>query len=390
MVSHSSMLTDKLYKNVETALAQKKNQDKYRENLDKYLSANSDKYFINGPGERPIFSDSNINAYIQLIGLDTLTIKRTLKETKSIGSNWNIMNNPFNTANALATRYSIIKKNDELIKLSQWYLLVAFYPSIHSKYFKYGVNQACMDYTINNLSDKYRIKQLKSLWAALTEMASTAYALHKDNLARGEDLDYVKYIQDVHTRMNSLIQNIAVKYYDNHKNQRFLETEFESFDEDNYHEADSNSYQITKITNNVVNHLCMHGADMKLVELAAKSTSVSTNEMRNYCNTLIDEKHRTDISQIVESILFVYLFNTDGQTHSTSDIGTNDFMYYCLQMYKKSNTVDKNIIRVKDILNKWLVDVGVIGKNGRGSSTILQFKKAFFTFFVMSIQKYWK
>ena len=221
-------------------------------------------------------------------------------------------------------------------------------------------------------------------------MASTAYALHKDNLARGEDLDYVKYIQDVHTRMNSLIQNIAVKYYDNHKNQRFLETEFESFDEDNYHEADSNSYQITKITNNVVNHLCMHGADMKLVELAAKSTSVSTNEMRNYCNTLIDEKHRTDISQIVESILFVYLFNTDGQTHSTSDIGTNDFMYYCLQMYKKSNTVDKNIIRVKDILNKWLVDVGVIGKNGRGSSTILQFKKAFFTFFVMSIQKYWK
>ena len=157
MASHSSMLTDKLYKNVETALAQKKNQDKYRENLDKYLSANSDKYFINGPGERPIFSDSNISAYIQLIGLDTLTIKRTLKETKSIGSNWNIMNNPFNTANALATRYSIIKKNDELIKLSQWYLLVAFYPSIHSKYFKYGVNQACMDYTINNLSDKYRI-----------------------------------------------------------------------------------------------------------------------------------------------------------------------------------------------------------------------------------------
>ena len=61
MASHSSMLTDKLYKNVETALAQKKNQDKYRENLDKYLSANSDKYFINGPGERPIFSDSNIN-----------------------------------------------------------------------------------------------------------------------------------------------------------------------------------------------------------------------------------------------------------------------------------------------------------------------------------------
>ena len=94
MASHSSTLTDKLYKNVENALSQKKNQDKYREDLDKYLSANSDRYFIIGPGERPIFSDSNINNYIQLVGLDSLTIKRTLKESKNIGANWNIMNNP--------------------------------------------------------------------------------------------------------------------------------------------------------------------------------------------------------------------------------------------------------------------------------------------------------
>lgn len=389
MASNSS-ISDKLYGNVESALSQKKIQERYKQDLDKYLAANSNKYFIIGPGERPIFSDSNINNYIQTIGLDTPSVKKALKEAKNIGSNWNIMNNPFNVCNAMATRYFTIKKNEDFIKLSQWYLLVALYPSLHSKYFKYGVNQACMDYTINNLSDKYRIKQVKSLWAALTEMIVTAYALHKDNLIKGTDMDYVKYVQDVHTRMNSLIQNIAVKYYDNHKNQRFLEKEFESFEEDNYHEADSNSYQIVKITNNVVNHLCMHGADMKLVELAAKSTSVSVNEMRNYCNTLIDERHREDIHNITESILFVYLFNTDGEVHSTSDIGTNDFTYYCLQMYKKSNTVDKNIIRIKDILQKWLIDVGVIGKNGRGSSTILQFKKAFFTFFVMSIQKYWR
>lgn len=387
-VDHSS-ITHKLYESVEKSLSIKAKQDTYKENIDKYMAANVDKYFIVGPGDRPIYSDVQINTYIQLCGLTPDAIKQALKESDKVGSGWNIMNNPFNTANVLATRYFAIKKKPEFIKLSEWYIIVSMYPSIHSKYFKYGVNEACMAYTINNLSDKYKIKQLKSLWAAMTDMIHTAYQLHEKNIIEGEDIAYVKYIQDVHTRLNSLIRNIANEYYANHDNRKYLETEFESFDEDNYHEADSNSYEIDRIANNVVNQLVIHGPDMKLVELSAKSANVSVNQLRTYTLTLINGKHRKDIWDITEALLFLYLFNDDGESHSVAQIRTNDFMLYCLKVYKRSNTTNKNVIKIKAILDRWIDEVGVKDETNR-APTIMNYKKALYTFFVFSIEKYGK
>ena len=220
-------------------------------------------------------------------------------------------------------------------------------------------------------------------------MIHTAYQLHEKNIIEGEDIAYVKYIQDVHTRLNILIRNIANEYYANHDNRKYLETEFESFDEDNYHEADSNSYEIDRIANNVVNQLVIHGPDMKLVELSAKSANVSVNQLRTYTLTLINGKHRKDIWDITEALLFLYLFNDDGESHSVDQIRTNDFMLYCLKVYKRSNTTNKNVIKIKSILDKWIDEIGVKNETNRGP-TIMNYKKALYTFFVFSIEKYGK
>ena len=61
-------------------------------------------------------------------------------------------------------------------------------------------------------------------------------------------------------------------------------------------------------------------------------------------------------------------------------------MIYCLQIYRRSNTTDKNIIKIKAILDKWLKDLGLMDKTNR-TATIVSFRKALFTFFVMEIQK---
>lgn len=389
MADNNSTITKSIFDKVSKSLSNKDILKMYKENIDRYLANNTDKYFIIGPGERPIYSTDRMNEYIALCGLTREDVVSTLKSSKNIGSNWVIMNDPFNTANALATRHFAISKNAEYLKITQWYLIVSLYPSLHYKYFKYGTNNACMQYTINNLSDKYKIKQLKSLWATLTDSVSTAFQLHEKNIITGDDVAYVKYIQDVHTRMNSLLKNIAAEYYKNYESQRFLETEYENFDEESYHEAESNSYDIERITNNVVVHLVTHGADMKLVELSAKSSNVSINDMRTYTNALINSDHRQDIRTVVESILFLFLFNDDGERHSVDQVRTNEFMLYCLKIYKRSNTTNKNIIKIKAILDKWIDEIGVKKTTSR-QATILSYKKALYTFCVLSIEKYGK
>lgn len=382
-----STITDQLYSTVEKTLVNRGTLKEYKDGIDKYLALNTDKYFSQGIGDRPIFSEQDKDAFIRLTGLTKEQIKKTLKDSKNIGSSWYIMNDPFNIANVLATRYFSIKKNAEGIKYSKWYLIVSMYPSLHWKYFqKCNPNAACMDYTINNLSGKYHIRQYGSLWNALVAMIDNTYDFYKDRIIEGSDLNFVKYVQDVHTRMNSLLKNISNQYYENYKNQRYLGVEHESFDEDSYHEADSNTYAIERLTNKVVTHLVVNGPDMRLVEIAAKTNQVSVNELRNYTQSMINDRRRNEIREVVEAILFLYLFNTDGEIHSQKDIGTNNFMIYCLKIYKRSNTTDKNIIKIKTVLDKWLKEVGLFEATSR-QATIINFRKALFTFFVLTIQR---
>ena len=381
----ASTIVSALGKDVEKGLSIKENLSEYKSMIDKYLSANTNKYFISGPGERPIFSTEYIEKYIRLTGLTKDKVNQIIKNSKSIGSNWYIMNNPFNVANALATRYFAMKNNTDYLKYTKWYLIVSMYPSIHFKYFKYGTNEACMNYTIANLSGKYKLKQTANMWSSLTEVVDTALELHKKRIIDGDDTAFVKYIQDVHTRMNSLIKNIANEYYKNYEDQKYLKSEHESFEDDSYYEADSSSYIIERLTNKVVGHLVVNGPDMKLVQLAAKTNSISVNELRNYTQTMISEKQRDDIQVIVESLLYLFL-NAPGENHTVKDIGTNTFMIYCLQVYKRSNTTDKNVIAIKAILDRWLDELGLTKKVSR-TATIINFRRALYTFFVMSIQK---
>lgn len=386
MAASKTVITDGLYSKVQSALKNKDTLSIYKSDLDKYLANNTDKYFGIGPSTRPIYPTAQIEKYISIVGLTNTEINQVVKESKTINSSW-FMVKPYNIANSLATKFFIDTNNDAFLKYTVWYLIVELYPPLHFRYFKYNVNEACMQYTINNLSAKFNIKKSGNLWNLLSDTSLTALDLHKPKIATGQDIEYINYLQDVQTRLNSLLKNLASEYYDNYENSRFMKEEHESFDEDNYYEADSNTYVIERTANKVVNHLTVNGPDAKLVELASKTNKVSVNQMRNYIDTIVREpNNKQDIYNLVEAILFLYLFNTDGKTHGADTLGTNEFMIYCLQIYKKSNTKNENIVKIKTIIDKWLDDVGLTKKTMR-TATIVNFRKAIFTFFVMEIQK---
>lgn len=120
---------------------------------------------------------------------------------------------------------------------------------------------------------------------------------------------------------------------------------------------------------------------MKIVDMAAKTCQVSRNELRNYLNRMIISANMEDIKVIISSILYLYLY--DAKNNKT-EIRTNKFLLYCLEMYKKSNTSDENIIRIKKLLDKWLEELGAYKKTQR-LATINNFRRAIFTFFVFTI-----
>lgn len=383
-------ILDALYSKVDKALSDKNNIKSIKTNFDRYMANNVDAYMSTiGPSIRPIFSNTDISRFIQTIGLTSPEIRDAINKTiknKSV-KYWYKLDNEIIVANVLATRYFTIAGNDDYVKMCIGYMIFERYPSLHHKYYKHlgrSTDPNIMEYTINNISNKFKIKQAASLWQALMEIATAAYEHFKSGIVKGDDASICDYALRMQTSLNSFMRKISVAYHDNWTKGNTTKVETEIFEDEKYYEGDSNSLIVDKLTNKVVSHLVVNGPDMKLVEISAKMNNISVNLLRSYTQTMITEKQRNDIYVIVERILSLYLISDE--PHKANTIGTNEFLLYCLQLYKKSNTINKDIIKIKTILDKWLVDLGIMNKTSR-DATINGFRKALFVFFVLTIQK---
>lgn len=381
-MANSKVLVAELYPIVSSHLQKKENITRLKRGIESYLDRNNDKLTTLGPIHRTVFLDSDMKVLYDATGLNPQTIKAVLKKCKDVGDDWKIINNPFNVASMMAIRYFKMVKNKDMAKLTLIYLTLSMYPSLHFKYFQHEPNEKIMNYTINNLSNKYKIKKAGVFYIALIETAEGADINHHDRLIRGEDKDFVNYINDVKTRVNMMIRKISNEFYENKEKELYINIEQESMEEDNYREAESNIYAIEKLSNGVVLKLIVNGPNMKLVTAAAKLCKVSVSELRNYASSMITSENKDEIKQIVESILFLYLFDDKNRLQ---EINSDKFLMYCMDIYKKSNTTDKNIIKIKSILDGWLERLGTYKKTQR-LNTINDFRRALYIFFVVSIQ----
>ena len=58
-----------------------------------------------------------------------------------------------------------------------------------------------------------------------------------------------------------------------------------------------------------------------------------------------------------------------------------------MEIYKKANTTDANIVRIKQILDDWISKYSGQYKKSNAVGTVNAFRKALYTFFVLTIQK---
>ena len=200
------------------------------------------------------------------------------------------------------------------------------------------------------------------------------------------DKAIVDFIESFKTRLNSFLKKLRDEFETVYREKKYLGDEFESMEDDNYREASSDTQAINNITNKVVSSLVVQGSDMRVIELCAKNCKVSTNVLRSYISTMVVNDQRDEIENIVESLIYLYLKSEGSEGHSITGIGSNDFLIHCLKVYKKSNTVDDNVIKIKAILDKWLKDLHVADHASSGT-TMNNFRRAFYMFFVFSIIK---
>lgn len=373
-----------LYNKIVTGIAKVDNRKQFIRGVTKYVDRNNAKLTTQGPSERTIFSEFDREVLYDAAEMTAKEIREEVKKIASVGAEWSLMNKPFTPASILAIRYWTIKKDKEAATMALIYYMLSIYPTVHYNFFKFAPDENIMNYTINNMSNKFKIKQSKNIYEALVTTTVGSYEYHKDRIIRGEDADIIKFAMDVKTRINSLMRNVANEFYKNHEKGLYMNLDSNNFEPDSYHEADSNIFEVQRVTDKVTLKMLTNGPNAANVTLAANWCKVSVSELRNYITQLIVSENREDIHDLIESIMYLYLY--DGQ-HKADDVRDQQFLVYTLEVYKKSNTNDKNIIKIKAILDKWLEDVGAYKKTQR-VATLNDFRRSIFIFFVITIMKY--
>lgn len=379
-----TVLRKELYPYIEKAFSEPANVKKYEKIISTYIDKNAEMLSAIGPMNIILFTENDKNPIYELIGVNEKQIKEIKNKSKDRRTKDNLIESPFSTLMAVITSYFGVKKNKNLLTLSVFYLSMSMYPFIYHRSFKFTPNENIMNYTINNLSNKFKIKQTSNLMITITETAMGAYKLHEKRLLQGIDEAHTDYVYAVKTRISSFMKKIAREFYKNHEEGNYLNTEFESNEEDKFREADSSIYLIHKKVDAITLKLVIDGPPMKLITLAANSQKVSVNELRNYVNTMVTNDNEEEIRSILESIFFLYLFD---EKNDIQNVNSDHFLIYCMDVYKRSNTTDKNVVNIKRILDKWLENLGTYKKTQR-LATINSFRKALYCFFVMCIMQY--
>lgn len=356
--ANTSAVRDQLWPLIETAMEKSTTKKRYKDLINNFVANRSASLYDNIPCDRILCSEMEMDKLF-----DVLDIKKS-KVTEIISDTYygNISNfNPlaakheFTVSMICIIRYLMMNNLTKECELACIHLAFSgkFYPSLHYRsYPTVTPVRHIMEYVVNNkLSKKFDLTVHGSVFGAIKSVSSTWLKTYSDRMKDFDDEDVVYLIQQLHSRIGSFIKNIAEEYYEVYEDKDlYFSYTSDSLDSDDFHLADNNMLKISKYTESATNSINTNGVDYRLCKMCSNS-DITPNECKAVMESIIS--NRDNITTIKELIsLMISLYFATGE----QDLTNIDFITYTIS--PKPNAKQKEIIRLKEIIETWLCESG--------------------------------
>jgi hypothetical protein len=313
------------------------------------------------------------------------TVKKAINDSKQVNSSWKVLANAEYWIMTGCIKYFVDTKRPKELNHMIMYLSCAIYASLIYKYFRgFTPTPAIMEYTINNLSNRYDIKKLGSIYAVLDKVSAKNHDTYKDYFLDKNFCDrrIFEYIMNLNTRINNFLKEIKNAYEKNRQSGHYMNSERDVNDEENFRENDNLSFTVERLSTKVSNKIITVGINNMLAESAAKMGGVSVSAVRETVYKIVKEETVT-IKEFINLYLQQYLVVDN---HPVQTISSKQYLTYANRIYTKSNTNDKGVIRMKEILDDWLTkNCEKYVKTERAASKG-GYRKAIFLYFALAVQ----
>lgn len=398
----SHIIIENLYPKIESVLNTPQGDRMFKRLVGEFMDKNNDKLHTSGPVYLIPFMTTDQIRFLELFKLSYTTSgtgnKLRLKNTevneyiskviKQIGSSSDfklLNNNPMFWVLYCCIRFYTLKKDQKGINTALAMYALADYPLVFSRLFPYGANEAVMQYTIDNLTDKFIIKKQGNIFGALFESVQHSYEFLKSPMIDGSDKEIIRWIQRIRNDHKSMLGKICDKYMENHAKGLRVTLTKDAYDEVQIDvDAENKTSKVENVGRKITIKILTNDVNLKFVSISAKLAGISISESRFYISKLINDKYTNDIERFIESILFLYLYD---ENKNVNDINSKHFLLWSEELFRKTNANNDNIQNIKTTLDKWAEETGVHNKYKREASRVA-YKKAIFFYFIFSIQNY--
>lgn len=354
----TTAIKDKLYPLVEEAMKSSSIKNAYKSTINDFMSKRAEALYDTLPCDRIICSEIEMDNLFKAVKIPKEKVTEVIKETY-YGNLDHFTplaaKHEFTILQQCIIRYFVLEKQPKDAELAMLYLSFSgkFYPSLHYRSYPLVVPvRHIMEYVVNNqLTNKFDLKTKGNVIGAVKSVGCTWLDAYKDKFKSYTDEDLIYLIQQLYSRIGSFIKNIATEYYKVYDNKdSYITYQSDSFDADDFHLADSDTLRISKATEATINHINSYGVEYKLCSMCS-NTDITPSECKAVIESIVNNKDNIITMKELISIMIALYYET-GKNDLT------DINFITFTITPKPNAKQKEIVRLKNIIEEWLSESG--------------------------------
>ena len=370
-------------KEITTVVSNKAKLNALLNAIQSYFDKNSPIIYDATPAKKLFFTDSEKALIYIFTDIDPHKVSFVLKNEVKIDASWKLVNDPFVVLSVLIIRELTIQKKIAERDFIIMFLCMKFYSSRQARSFKYGANENIMNYTVNNLSDKFKYKTLKNNYNVVKDVAINSHATYEKELIQGYDGMFLIYIPQMENRIGKVLNNIAELYYDNYEKKNYLNMD-KSFDDENDRmvEGETSSALISQLADGGAHDFISKKINIGLAKLACNKNEVAFSTLFSTLQSIKAGESGEYIKEFLLNIL-TNIFHTDNSI--IERVCSTDFVVVGLKQLSISNTSSPELIAIKDTLEELLNKHCSKYVNTNRAATKSNYRSAVYAYFIYSI-----
>lgn len=377
-----------------------KNADIFLKFVHDWINRNISSLGSKNIGERLTFYPADEKALFEMFGIDKTYIKALTNKSTYVESKWRISVEGINVLMYVLIFFYYDKrhvfekidffKNIEVYKVANFLLSARFFSSIIIRQFPFVPDQSIMFYTLENLSNKYTITKMNSLYEMIEYIARTNFEtwIETGKIKSRSDQDLDAYMRKMNTRISSTMVNISEEFYKNHKEEKRIVEESNTMEFDDGKVEMVNTTNISNIisttTSKILENLYMDSTvDVKFVRIASNKTGTPYNSLLKTIQEIQRDRNE-NVEIIIKNILSYFLVT---EKKSPLLINSATFFEVMIKSYRIANTNDTYILSIKESLNTLLEKYNEVYRSSNRKNTRSNLRAALYLYLILYITK---